>query len=398
QARLAFRRGGPIQSVAVHAGDRFEKDQPLAQLDVSDLTSQAAALRARRDAAQAQLDELKSGPRTQTIAAAQAEVRRLTADVKLADTSRRRQETLNRQGATSQQNADAAKYQYQSLVAKLDAAQQKLSELEEGTRAEQIQAQTANVGVIDAELQQLEVSLNDSRIQAPFDGVVAQRFVDEGTIAGPTMPVLSVYTADEMEVRFGLPLAQSAALKAGDEVSVRLDDQRVLIAKVIRRQPRLDPATRTVAVDLRFSSKDSRSLIDGQFASITLPTTPPILPSSDTTDTTLESGASFWVPIASLQRGTRGLWSLLTVSPGQADDGVLRCQRSEVRVLETDGTHARIRGMVAAGDQFVASGMHRLSPGMAVTEIITPGALDSSDVSDDQKESGDSIAKQETRQ
>ncbi|MEL6898541.1 MAG: efflux RND transporter periplasmic adaptor subunit, partial [Planctomycetota bacterium] len=231
QARLAFRRGGPIQSVAVHAGDRFEKDQPLAQLDVSDLTSQAAALRARRDAAQAQLDELKSGPRTQTIAAAQAEVRRLTADVKLADTSRRRQETLNRQGATSQQNADAAKYQYQSLVAKLDAAQQKLSELEEGTRAEQIQAQTANVGVIDAELQQLEVSLNDSRIQAPFDGVVAQRFVDEGTIAGPTMPVLSVYTADEMEVRFGLPLAQSAALKAGDEVSVRLDDQRVLIAK-----------------------------------------------------------------------------------------------------------------------------------------------------------------------
>lgn len=361
-SNLSFRRSGRLIQIHFREGDRVAAGEVLASLDTSDLQASLRGIKSRIDEALAFLAEQEAGPREQSIKAVEATLREREAALNLAKLTLVREESLQKSRASSQQAYDEARMGLDRAAAAAQAVKEQLDELRAGTRAEQIEAQKARVQSLQAQRDDLLVQLRDCELTAPFSGVIARRFVDEGIIASPDRVVLRVLQIDPLEARFGLTAEDAAKLRPGDALNVSKSGL-FYPATVSRIEPELHPETRTqgiiVSISLPVSPSgltDRQWLVPGQTVSLSLSANP-----------TAEN--DFWVPIQALTRSIRGLWSVMAVTE-QVDDWMV--ERHDVQVLEVDGGLARIRATTLQGENFViAEGVHRITP-----EIVVEPAFD----------------------
>jgi multidrug efflux pump subunit AcrA (membrane-fusion protein) len=342
---VGFERAARLIEVLVDEGDAVTAGEPLAQLDTRHLEIRQAELTAQHAEAAAVLDELEAGPREQTIAVVRAELAALAADVELNNRTWQRTQKLFEREATNEQQLDDARYSLDSVIARREAAQQRLDELEEGTRAEQITAQRANVERLSAQLADVAVDIEDSLLRAPFDGRVAVRHVDEGQVVKPGEPVLRIVESSVLEARIGLPPAAASRLERNQQVEVLVNGQSWQ-ATVDDLLPQVDLTTRTRLAVLVLERQAAHSVVPGEIARIEIH-------ESSETD-------GFWVPTESLSPSTRGLWSVLAVVDGQT-------QRRHVEILHTATDRTLVRGTLSEGEQIVSTGTQRIVPGQRVT-------------------------------
>jgi HlyD family secretion protein len=377
ESELAFRRGGRVAAIEVKEGAAVKQGEILATLDASDVQADIEVARSQIAEADALLSELVAGPRKQTIEAAEAEVRRLEAAMDLAQTTAKRQQSLVEVNASSYQQLDDARSALDQQTAALASAQQRLSELREGTRKEQIAGQRSRVNSLKAQLRSLEVDLADSRIVAPFDGVISRRYLDEGAVVGPETRALRLLQIDPLEARFGVSPDDAASLELNQPVLLTFGQEK-MIATVSRIEPEVDLVTRTqgLFVSIRsdsprpfeqpVSSNNSRSaaLVPGQTVSLSL-----AAPGSAEPGRSNQLNDQLWVPLGALSRADRGLWSLFVVV--KTDDGGFEIERREVQVLAIEGELVRVGGaLIHAGDRVISGALHRVTPGMKVEPMI----------------------------
>jgi multidrug efflux pump subunit AcrA (membrane-fusion protein) len=354
---LSFRRAGRIRRLEVAEGDRVVDGQVIAELDRADLDADRAQAIAEQASAKALLDELIAGPRKESIDAARAEAARLREMVTLRNLTLDRQRSLMGQNASSQQNLDEALHQAAMSEAEHASAKAVLAELEAGTRPETIAAQQGVVDRLQAKVQRLEVDISDTQIKAPFAGRVNRRLLDEGTIVSPGSIVFTLQEDHVLEARFGLPLRFADRLHQHDRVSLQVDSLS-FFGTVVRLEPELDRRTRTRGLFVALTPEDSQRLFVGQLVTLLME---PDEPQDEGND-------GYWVPTAALQRGNRGLWSVLAAV--ESPDGLVS-ERREVRILKNEGDLSLVSGMLAAGDQIVASGLHRVAVGAPLSPLTT---------------------------
>jgi HlyD family secretion protein len=364
-----------VARIDVKEGAAIRMGDVLASLDAADIQAEIDVARSQIAEAEAMLSELVAGPREQTIEAAQAEVRRLQATVELATTTAKRQQSLIEVNASSYQQLDDAKSALDQQTAALAAAEQRLSELREGTRKEQITAQRSRVDSLRARLRSLEVNLSDSQIIAPFDGVIAKRYLDEGAVVSPETRALRLLQVDPLEARFGVSPAAAASLTLGQPVVLTCGQEK-MVATVSRIEPEVDLVTRTQGLFVSIepgsalhqvgTANSVCKLVPGQTVSISLSLAMP----TEAEATGQSSGLSdqLWVPLGALSRADRGLWSLFAIVETEAGD--FEIQRREVQVLAIEAELAKVGGaLVHAGDRVVSGALHRVTPGMKVEPI-----------------------------
>ena len=376
EAELAFRRGGRVETIEVKEGAAVRQGDVLATLDAADIQASIDVAKSQIAEAEAMLGELVAGPRIQTIEVAEAEVRRLAATVELAKTTAKRQQSLIEVNASSYQQLDDAMSSLDQQTAALAAADQRLSELREGTRKEQVAAQRSRVDGLKAQLRSLEVNLSDSRIVAPFAGVIARRYLDEGAVVGPESRALRLLQIDPLEARFGVSPTDAAALTLDQPVVLTLGQEKI-VATVSRIEPEVDLVTRTqglfvsIGPDALRQNADGAAvgigrcavLVPGQTVSLSLSSTRPAADSQSNA-----ASDQLWVPLGALSRADRGLWSLFAVV--ETDGGGFVIERREVQVLAIEAELARVGGaLVSAGDRVVSGALHRVTPGMKVEPI-----------------------------
>ncbi len=361
-SHLAFHRSAELIEVLVDDGDDVAAGQPLARLDTRRLFAQRDQLTAQRAEASARLEELQNGPRVEVIAAARAEVKDLSAQAELAKRSHARNQSLNANRAVTKQSFDNSELSLKAADAKVVAAQSRLEELVAGTRSEQLEAQTAVVARLDAMLADIGIEIEDSTLKSPFAGQVSERLVDEGAILSLAKPVLRVVETGVVEARIGLPTGVAARLKVGMPQSVLVDGQR-FTTNVHALSPEVDLATRTRLVILRFPEGASHSIVPGQVARLEM-------------NATIDADG-IWLPIDSLSRGSRGLWTVFVAV--EVVDQSATVERREVEIVHTDGDRALVRGTVFGGDRVIIAGTHRVVPGQRI--LLQSG--DASTVSND---------------
>lgn len=362
-ADLGFQRLGRIERILVEEGAAVSQGQLLAALDTAQLAAQREELVQRLAAAQAQLDELQAGPRSEVIEAARAQAADLRAQWELAQASHLRRSKLAATRAVAEERVEQSQFGLKSAAARLRAAEQQLAELEAGTRPEQIRAQQGGVKQLEAQLRANTVALRDSEIRAPFAGTITRRLLDEGTTLGAAVPVLKLVEDAVLEARIGIPARVAAQLRPGDAHQLQVADQTV--SAVVRTLlPELDPATRTqpVVLDIDPASRARQHLVPGQIVRL------------EVQEATRSRG--FWVPLASLGRSDRGLWAVLVAEPEpeQARDAAEAAsprhavvRRRDVEILHTDGQQVLVRGGLRPSDAVIVSGAHRVVAGQPVT-------------------------------
>jgi RND family efflux transporter MFP subunit len=296
-----------------------------------------------------------AGPRVENIAAARARVKSFQAQVELLKRQTARQKRLLPQNATSQDEYERYAFDMRARAAQLNEAQHNLEELLNGTRKEQIAAQRAVVTELDAAIADIDVDLRKSTLKAPFDGTIARRLVDDGTVVDVGQPVFRLVEDQVLEARIGLPVHAAGRLVAESLQRVKIGG-KYFEATVAGRFPEVDPATRTRTVVLRLEESAVAYVVHGQVVRLEL-------------EETVEA-SGFWLPFTALSKGTRGLWtSFVLVEADKRDStqpALFRVERRDIEVLHTQSERVLVRGTLNSGEQVVASGTHRVVPGQLV--------------------------------
>jgi RND family efflux transporter MFP subunit len=354
-SQLGFELAGKLKAIHVEEGDVATAGMALAAIDTEHVETRRRQLVARRAQATARLEEMVAGPREEDIAAARARVESLEAQVDLLKLQTARQKRLVASRATSQDEYEQHAFGLRSHEAQHNEAQHDLEELLNGTRKEQITAQRAVVAELDASIADIDVDLRKSILEAPFDGTIARRFADDGTVVEAGHPIFRLVEDQVLEAWIGLPVHATQQLGKESVQRVKIDGQ-YFDATVAARFPEVDPATRTRTIVLRLDDSAARQVVHGQVVRLGL-------------DETVEA-SGYWLPSTALTKGARGLWTCFVAAEADPHTSppsdAVRIERRDIEVLHTESTRVLVRGTLNAGDRVITGGTHRVVPGQLV--------------------------------
>jgi HlyD family secretion protein len=223
EAQLGFQVPGRIDTIAVAEGDRVTAGQVLARLDVTELQARRAQAAAQLDAVRALLAELLTGSRTEEVAQSRTAFAATTDRLNDAQRDLARTRQLLEGGAVSQEALDKAQTAFDLARAQRDQAQQARQLVETGPRPERIAAQRAQVAQAEAAVRQIDATLANAVVRAPFAGVVTVKDREPGEVVGAGTPVLTVMNLAERWVRIYVREDRIGAVRLGQTASVTAD-------------------------------------------------------------------------------------------------------------------------------------------------------------------------------
>jgi RND family efflux transporter MFP subunit len=200
------------------------------------------------------------------------------------DQQLRQAEAVRAQSASSEALARSTAQRWQSLRAQDAVTQQDLDE----RLSAALQAKS-DLAAADANVERLKSMQGFNRVTAPFDGVLTRRNVDVGDLinagnGGAGQALFSVARVDPLRLYVYVPQAYADQVRIGDAVKVTLAErpEQQFQGTIVRTARAIDPATRSLQVELRVPNHDGALLpgayvqaalpIDGGHAAVVIPT------------------------------------------------------------------------------------------------------------------------------
>lgn len=291
---LGFEVAGTLEDAPPRPGSPVEAGEVIAALDQSSLLAQ-------RDATAAELEQAR-------------------VELQLARLNAQRQKALIDSGAVSREAYDDTRLRSLALASRAQA--------------------------VEAQLRMIEINLQKSRLLAPYSGVIADRYADQGAVVNPGMAVARLVETRVQEAHIGVTAARAATLAVGQRYTLTVREE-TFPAELLSIRPDIHPRTRTTTAV--FALPDAVAAMDGESVLLTLQ------------ETVSQKGG--WLPIDALQEGKRGLWMVLVV---ETQNGENRAVREAVEILEVRGNQVFVHGSLPANAMVIASGVHRVSAGARV--------------------------------
>ena len=197
---ISPKQPGRIQQLLVEQGDRVAAGQLLAQMDASNLQGQRLSAMGDLAAAEANLSKLVAGNRPEEIAQARNGVNDARAQLVAIRSAYTSNKKLFEAGALGRVAFDASAAQYRAAQEKVQATQSQLELLQAGFRKEDIALARAQVLKAQGSLQSINSLIEDTRIRAPFAGVITQKFADVGAFVTPTTSASATSSATSSSI------------------------------------------------------------------------------------------------------------------------------------------------------------------------------------------------------
>jgi RND family efflux transporter MFP subunit len=122
------------------------------------------------------------------------------------------------------------------------------------------QYESAQAQVIQAEatLSSAQNHLADATITAPISGIIGKRYQEDGDMANPAMPLLSVVQMNRVKITFNATEQDLGRLQTGQDarVRVRTFPDRIFRGSLRKISPVLDPQTRMAEVEVILENQD----------------------------------------------------------------------------------------------------------------------------------------------
>jgi RND family efflux transporter MFP subunit len=146
--------------------------------------------------------------------------------------------------------ATAAREEAQKHADRMDAllAQDVVPQVQRDQAHLQLTQAESQLAMATATLREVETAGSYASIRAPFSGEVVGRFIDEGDVAAPGMPLLVVEEVGPREGRLAVPVDAAGDLEVGSIVKVTTLGGRTADAPVRVVAAGADPMSKTVEV------------------------------------------------------------------------------------------------------------------------------------------------------
>jgi RND family efflux transporter MFP subunit len=213
----------------------------------------------------------------------------------------------------------------------------------------------AQLAALRAQMTRSSLEVNDCVLRAPFDGEVADRQIDPGAFIRPGSSIATIVDRHLVRITGDVPEEDFAGVAPETPVRIHvLSTNRDLVAKISRRAPAADAATRTVHIELDVDDPQ-RSMPVWTTAELSLDVGKPVPASS--------------IPLSAAS--VHASKATMFVSSG----GVAHQTRAKV-IGERGGTLYVDPAAVAAGTSVVTEGRTILSDGDAIAATSEPWAPD----------------------
>jgi len=275
EIQVGSRIGGRINGLYAKEGDDVQPGQVLVSLDPYQIPDQRAALEAQLAQAQEQLTQLINGPRPQEITQARAQYRASQAQASLQEAGARsediaqaeanlkqaeaslqndkdndqRFQQLYQRHVVSRQEFENVETTYKTSLEQTNAARQKLVELQNGNRPQEIEtavqqahAQLAQLQLLEAgtrpeeiiqqkdqiknlkaQIGQLDTTETETRIKAPCTCQINAMDWRPGQLLAVNQTVASLFNLGDLWIRVYIPEERFGLMRVGDIVQVKVD-------------------------------------------------------------------------------------------------------------------------------------------------------------------------------
>jgi multidrug efflux system membrane fusion protein len=236
-----------------------------------------------------------------------------------------------------------------------------------GSQAE-VDKTLRDLKVAEQELRQAQKALDDTRLKAPYTGVVGERIADNYQNVQPQEPVLIFQDTSSLEMDVSVPERDFIRMQRGLTLEERTNIARpevVISAIPGRRFPAriksstatADPVTRTYKATFQFERPEDVNILPGMTARVI------VNPSTDAVETYTKAGV-IMIPVAAVasdEQGNPFVWRInpdsMKVTPAAVSLGEI----TQDGILVTDG--------LDAGDRIAVSGVSYLYEGAQVRPL-----------------------------
>src|SRR5271155_5757305 len=223
ESLVSFKVPGRVVDLPIEEGQSVKAGQLLARLDNDDYRQQLAVDEAQAHVRDRQLELAQAGSRKQDVQAAYQSVLDARADLEQKEKDYQRYDALYKKDEIAGQMRDLALTNVTRAKATLERLEQIYSELEEGTRKEEIAVDHANVHQASKNVELSRIRLEYTTLLAPFTGVILVRQAEKGEVMSPGTPVITLADLDHIWVRVYLPETDLGRVRWGQEVTVHTD-------------------------------------------------------------------------------------------------------------------------------------------------------------------------------
>lgn len=313
-----------VDSISVDRGSRVKAGQLMARLVAPEVAAQRAEAQSKLQAAEAQ---------------------RAEAEAKLSSD----QSTYERLKSASATPGVVAGNDLEIAQKSAEADRARLQALSES--AEAAKSALKSVTEIEGYLQ----------VRAPFDGIVTERNVHPGSLAGPAtsssgsaVPMVRVEKTARLRLVVPVPEKYATGINVGSKVefSVSAFPNQTFGGTIARVAHSVDVKTRTMPVELDVNNADGR-LSSGMFPEVFWPVS--------------RTQPTLFVPTSAVTRTTEATF-VIRIRGGSSE-------WVNVQTGELDGKSIEVFGGIHEGDEVAARGTDELRPGTRVT--TRPDASDS---------------------
>ncbi len=300
---LSFRVAGPLRELPLDRGAQAKKGQLVARLDPRDFQVRLNNATSYLAQTQAQLTEAESN--------------------------------FKRYEALYEQKVIAA-LQYDQYKTALDVAR-------------------SNVQSAQAQVKAARDALEDTELRAPFDGVIADRFVENYQDVQAKQPILSLQNLALVEIVFDVPDRDMTQIARMDEYDVKMTASfesipgRIFDVTFKEFAAQADPRTQTYPVRVVMAQPGDVRVLPGM----------PVTVSVSALSKQPRSEQAFYVPAEAILGDAGGLSWVWKVVDGKA-------QKVQVHLGSYSGSRVEIQGDLKPSDLLVTAGVHYLNEGQKV--------------------------------
>ncbi len=280
QVEVYAKTSGYVKEIRTDIGSVVSRGDLLVEIDVPEMQDEVrqaeAVLSAKR--ARVMALQVKVSQSQRMVETAKAQVRRAAAKHDLNTLNLRRIESLREGNAISEQALDTSRSEAAISEAQLRIAEAMVAGAEaekQAVDADRMVAE-ADAEVAEADLSRWRTLMSYASIRAPFDGIITVRNVDHGTFVrsaeeGMTSALLRIVKVDRIRVAVDVAEVDAPFVRVGTEAEVVVPSlgDAVFSASVSRTSGALDPATRSLRVEIDLENKTGQ-LISGMYAQVTL--------------------------------------------------------------------------------------------------------------------------------
>lgn len=213
------------------------------------------------------------------------------------------------------------------------------------TAAATLETAQAAANAAEAQVARVRALLEQRQIVAPFAGTIGLPRVDRGQFIQAGAVIATLQDLDAMRAEFSVTEQQMASVSIGQHLTLRAEGSDELFeGRIFGRDPRVDPATRLLAV--RSSVEAGGRLTPGQFVRIAI-------------DLPVEEGIVA-LPQTAVVTSLFGDY-VYAVRPDEDDPELFRVRQLFVEIGRRSGNVVEIRDGLEPGERVVVSGQNRLS-------------------------------------